>query len=117
MKEYENVYVKDGKRYRALGLSGRFDYLPDGIYFIRHRSDGKHTTSVPYIEGLFKIADPEKISMATVCGMQDVCDAIEESQEWKEMLRDKTGFSLDQVVHLCVKKLFEMSNDDNKSNE
>lgn len=106
-----NVYVrKDNGRYEAFGVQVNREYLPDGIYYVRHHQYGRTTTSVPYMAGLFRIGDAKKIDIPTICGLEDVVDAITESQEYRDLM-GKGGYSMMDIIHLCVKKMYDIANE------
>lgn len=103
-----NVYIKKANgRYEAIGVTNS-DWLPDGIYYIRHTESGRATTSVPYLESVFRITDPKKISMRTVCGLEDMVDYIQSSPEYREML-SKGYYTAHDLIHLCVRKMYDKS--------
>ena len=78
----DNVYFKKGNgRYEPIGVRVNRDYLPDGIYYIRHHEYGRSTTSVPYLAGVFRIGDATKIDIPTICGLEDMVDKITNTEE------------------------------------
>lgn len=108
-----NVYLKNDKgRYIPYGVCYQPEYLPDGIWYVRHTDYGKSTTSVKYLEGLYKMGDVKSIDLTELCGMEDLCDYITRSKEFKELMNSKTGFSPNDIVHICVKKLVEKVQDE-----
>ena len=107
-KKDNNIYVHENGRYKPIGLDiGHFD-INDGIWYVRHHDHCKSITNVNYISGLFKIGDSREISVPQLAGLQDYCDYIENSDEWKEIL-NKGSYTLEEIVHLCVKKVFDKS--------
>ena len=103
-----NVYLKtDRGRYIPYGVCYQPEHLPDGIWYVRHTDYGKSITSVKYIEGLYKVGDSKSIDLTELCGMEDLCEYITNSKEFKETINSKSGFSSNDIVHLCVKKLVE----------
>ena len=102
-----NVYVKNGRKYIPFGVSVDEQYIPDGIYYIRHLDHGRATTAVSHMTGLFKLGDTKHIDIPEVCGLQDVCDKIENSKEWRDLISQPV--SLDEVVHFVVKKVYDIA--------
>lgn len=104
----DNVYLKNDKgRYVPYGVCCHPEYLPDGIWYVRHTDYGRSTISVKYLEGLFRVGDAKPVDLTELCGMENLCEYITGSKEFKELMNSKTGFSPNDVVHICVKKLVE----------
>ena len=103
----ENVYRKlDNGRYQAFGVYYHPNYLTDGIYYVRHKEAGRSISSVPYIAGLFRVGYSKEIDIPTLCGMEDLCDKITESKEFRELV-DKGSYSIQDIIHVCVKVLYD----------
>lgn len=106
----ENVYRKmDNGRYAAYGVCCEPSNLPDGIWYVRHKDHSHAITSVPYMQGLFKMGNAKQVDVTEICGMEDLCDYIMDSKEWREMMNDENGHTLNDLVHLCVAKIVEKS--------
>lgn len=104
----ENVYRKmDNGRYVPFGVCCEPDNMPDGLWYVRHREHGKSTTSIPYLQGLFKVGDAKQVDVTELCGMEDLCGYIMESKDFRDMINYGTGYSINDIVHFCVKKLVD----------
>lgn len=117
----ENIYIKkDNGRYEPVGIWTNRDYMFDGIWYVRHSKYTKSITSVPYLATMFHM-DVNPVNINLVCGLEDNVDYIINSPEWKELFDKNNGYSLNDIVHLCVKKLYERQFENNenklKSNE
>lgn len=107
----DNVYFKKGNgRYEPIGVRVNRDYLPDGIYYIRHHEHGRSTTSVPYLAGVFRIGDATKIDIPTICGLEDMVDKITNTREYIDMINEGK-FSIHDIICLCVKKMYDIANE------
>ena len=106
--EDNNVYYKKGKKYIPFGLyrSGH-DYIPDGIWYVRHYDYSTGITNVDkYIAGLCKVGEvPSRLDIPKLCSIQDYCEYIIDSKEWKELM-DK-GYSWNTLVHKVVALILE----------
>lgn len=102
-----NVYVKKGRKYIPFGIAPDEQYLPDGIYYIRHQDHSRATTSAAHMAGLFKVGDAKHINIPEICGLEDMCDRVKSSKEWQELI--KQPVSLDQLVHMVVKKVYDIA--------
>lgn len=104
----ENVYRRgDNGRYIPYGICCEPDNMPDGIWYVRHRDYSRSTTSVNYMQGLFKVGDAMEIDLTKLCGMEDLVDYIMDSKEFRETADYSKGYSLNDIVHVCVAKLVE----------
>jgi hypothetical protein len=114
----ENVYRKmDNGRYVPFGVCYEPDNMPDGIWYVRHREYSKSTTSVPYMQGLFKVGDAKQVDITELCGMEDLCDYIMESKEFNDTVKNEEGCTLNDIVHVCVKKLVDKAQEQKKFQE
>lgn len=104
----ENVYRKgDNGRYIPFGICCEPDNMPDGIWYVRHKNYSRGMTSISYLEGLFKVGDAKYIDVTEICGMEDLCDYIIDSPEFREVINCSKGYSINDLVHVCVKKLVD----------
>jgi hypothetical protein len=60
--------------------------------------------------------DTNPVNINLVCGLEDNVDYITNSDEWMELFRREKGYSLNDIVHLCVKKLYDRQFENNKDN-
>lgn len=112
----ENIYIKkDNGRYEPVGICTHRDYMFDGIWYVRHREHSVGTTSVPYIASMFHM-DTNPVNINLVCGLEDNVDYIINSPEWYELFDKKGSYTLNEIVHLCVKKLYDRQFENNKDN-
>lgn len=63
-------------------------------------------SSLKPLEGIFKTGDVKNVDLTELCGMEDLCDYIMSSQEFKNMMDSNKGFSVSDLV----KKLNEKKN-------
>ena len=107
-----NVYRKmDNGRYVPVGIyCGDDRWLPDGIWYVRHHDNVYSMSSLKHLEVIFKTGDAKNVDLTELCGMEDLCDYIMSSQEFKNMMDSDKGFSVSDLVHICVKKLNEKKN-------
>lgn len=102
-----NVYYKDNNgRYKPFGVRIGENYIPDGIYYIRHTEFSKSTTNVDrYLSGIFKVGDSEVIDCPKLCRMQDYVDYILQSKELKE-IENKRSYTLYELIAKIVALVF-----------
>lgn len=102
-----NVYIKeDNGRYKPIGVACNKEYLQDGIWYVRHKPGCTSITSVPYMASMFHVkTDP--VDLQLLCSMQDVQDKVLQSEEWKELMKRKEGYSLSDVVATVVKVIYD----------
>lgn len=107
----ENVYRKDDNGcYVPIGLN--CDYLPDGIWYVRHHEGCHSISNVPYLEGLYKLASRDDFDdIKQLCSLQDYTDYILDSQEFRDTLDNPKGYTLNELVSLCVSLVFKKNND------
>ena len=104
----DNVYFKEGRKYRPFGLRYYENYLPDGIWYVRHfdHSYG-HTNVDHYLSGMYKVGEtPEYIDIPKLCSMHSYTEYVMASPEFKELM-DKGSYSFleltAKIVALVVK--------------
>jgi len=119
MREDNNVYYKKGRKYVPFGLRYNENYLPDGIWYVRHfdHSYG-HTNVDHYLSGMYKVGElPEYVDVPKLCSMHSYVDYILQSPEFKEML-DGSYYSWQEMIAKIVALVFKLNevlkNDDNK---
>ena len=106
----ENVYKKDiNGNYVPFGLE--YDYLPDGIWYVRHHEGCNSISNVGYLEGLYKLSDADDfIDIKQLCSLQEYVDFILDSDEFKNMLNNEKGYTLNELISLCVSQVFKKNN-------
>lgn len=107
MKMSENVYRKNKNGvYEPFGLS--YDYLPDGIWFVRHHEGCTSISNIPHLEGIYRIASKDEFKdIIQLCSLQDYTDYILDSQELRDILNNQKGYTISELVGLCVSLVFK----------
>jgi hypothetical protein len=123
MKDTDNnVYVKRGNKYTPFGLRYNEQYLPDGIWFVRHYDHSYGTTNVDhYLSGLYKVGEtPEMIDIPKLCSMHTYVEYVMASPEFREIM-DKGSYSFQELVSKITALILKLNktlkardNDDNK---
>lgn len=104
----DNVYIKQGGRYKPFGLRYNQNYLPDGIWYVRHYDHSYGQTNVDhYLSGLYKVGDaPEYIDIPKLCSMHTYTEYVMASPEFRALM-DKGSYSFAEltakIVSLVVK--------------
>jgi len=109
MEEENNVYRKDKNGdYIPFGLKYNENYLPDGIWYVRHHNGCHSTASVQYLEGLYKLSSPDDFKdVRQICSLQEYTDFILDSNEFRELMNNGRGYTLNELVSLCVGLVFK----------
>lgn len=97
-----NLYRKVGKRYEPIGRLINVDYLTDGIWYVHHTKHSKGITSCKHLEGVYRVGEAQHIDLAKLCGMADLSEKILDSQEFRDVVNSSTGYSLHDIVDVCV---------------
>ena len=103
----ENVYKIDNNgNYVPIGLD--CDYLPDGIWYVRHHDHVHSISNIKYLEGLFKLSDTTDFpDIKQICSLQEYADFILDSKEFKDLILNERGYTLNELVSLCVSQVFK----------
>lgn len=102
----DNVYIKnDNGVFEPIGI--KYDYLPDGIWYVRHHNGFHSRTNVGYLEGLYKLGGDIFNDIPQLCSFQDYTDYILDSKEFNDILNNKKGYSLVELVSACVGLVFK----------
>lgn len=105
----ENVYYKNDKgRYIPIGLQV-MDYLPDGIWYVRHKKYSRAKTNMAYLEGLHRLAGAKDLSFDVIAGVEDIVDKIFESPEMKAVISKPC--SLTDIVRATVIQIINKNQD------
>ena len=101
----ENVYLKDKNgSFIPIGLG--YKYLPDGIWYVRHHEGCNSVTSLPYLEGLYKLSDPENFKdINKICSIKEYTDFIFSNDEFRNLLN--SNYTLEELISLCVCLVFK----------
>lgn len=104
----KNYYIKNEKgRYEPVGVCLPQDMLGDGIWYVRHTDHSKRVTSIPYLQGLFKVGDKAEIDFPKLCAMDDYVNYVLDSDEFREMY--KNGYTLYELLSKVVALIFEFN--------
>lgn len=97
-----NVYIKRGRRYIPFGMRV-MNYLPDGIWYIRHYDNSYGTTNIDhYLSGLYKVGElPEAIDIPRLCSLHTYCEYVMSSPEFKELM-DNHSYSFQELTSKIV---------------
>ena len=118
----DNVYIKRGKKYVPFGRRYDEQYLPDGIWFVRHDEKSFGTTNVDhYLSGLYKVGDkPEYIDVPQLCSIHSYVEYVMASPEFREIM-DKESYSFQELVSKITALILKLNktikardNDDHK---
>lgn len=74
-----NIYIKEGRKYKPVGVSFPRDFLGDGIWMVRHRPGVSETTNLGYYGsqyGVHKIGEIPSIDFVTAAGVEARVDEI-----------------------------------------
>lgn len=74
-----NIYIKEGRKYKPVGVSFPRDFLGDGIWMVRHRPGITETTNLGYYGsqyGVHKIGEIPSIDFVTAAGVEARVDEI-----------------------------------------
>ena len=109
MEEENNVYRKDKNGdYIPFGLKYDENYLPDGIWYVRHHNVFHSTANIQYLEGLYKLSSPDDFKdIRQICSLQEYTDFILDSNEFRELMNNERGYTLNELVSLCVGLVFK----------
>lgn len=74
-----NVYIKEGRKYKPVGVSFPREFLEDGIWMVRHRPGVTETINLGYYGsqyGVHKIGEIPSIDFVTTAGVEARVDEI-----------------------------------------
>lgn len=99
----DNVYYKEGRKYRPFGMRYGENYLPDGIWYVRHTDHSYGVTNVDhYLRGLYKVGDgPEFLDIPRLCSMHSYTEYVMASPEFKELM-SKGSYSFMELTAKIV---------------
>ena len=119
-----NVYIKRGKKYVPFGVRYDEQYLPDGIWYVRHTEHScGHTNVDHYLSGLFKVGEnPKAIDIPKLCSMQAYSDYVLFHPEMQKLINSGRYSFLElvsKIIALVVNLNDEIQrrDDDNKRPE
>ena len=118
----DNVYIKRGRRYIPFGLRYYQNYLPDGIWYVRHFDNSYgHTNVDHYLSGLYKVGDiPGYPDIPKLCSTHSYVEYVMHSPEFQEIM-NKGSYSFQELVSKITALILKLNktlkakdNDDNK---
>ena len=120
-----NVYYKRGRKYIPFGMRYNEQYIPDGIWYVRHLDHSYgHTNVDHYLSGMYRVGDiPEYVDIPKLCSMHSYVEYVLASKEFKEIM-DNHSYTLQELVAKITalvidlnSKIKSKANDDNKRPE
>lgn len=108
MKDNNVYYKKDNGRYEPFGIYGMYDYLPDGIWYVKHGSHSRSITSFSYLENIYKVGDAKQIDIPEICGMANLAQEVMENDSMQELLAE-TFTSYQDVIAKTISILVQKS--------
>ena len=113
----DNVYIKRGNRYVPFGVRYNEQYLPDGIWYVRHYDHSYgHTNVDHYLSSLYKVGEPPKvIDVPKLCSIHTYVEYIMASPEFKKIMdsHQYSFFELTAKITALVVDLNERIKNDN----
>ena len=99
----QNVYYKDSNgNFKPFGVCYGHNYIPDGIWYVRHTEHCSSTTNVDYLLGLYKLYDVKDLKLDELCGLHDYSDYILRSDEFQNIIRNSYTY---QDLVSCILSL------------
>ena len=112
MSAYDgNVYIKRGNKYIPFGRKCGENYLPDGIWYVRHDKHSSSCTNMDhYVSGLFRVGDnPEEfLDIPQLCKMTTYVDYVLSHPEFRKIM-DSGQFSFVEVTAKIVALVVELN--------
>lgn len=110
----DNIYIKvkqgNRTRYIPYGIRCGENYLPDGIWYVRHKEYSVGTTNADnYIPSLFKVGDAERyVDIPTLCAMENYKDYILSSDAFREFA-DKGYYTINDLASKIISLVLELN--------
>lgn len=95
------------KKYIPFGLRWDEHYLPDGIWYVRHRDGSYGTANISWIQNLMKVGNSSINDLPRLCGMFDYAEYVLNHPEFQEMV--VRPVSISDIVHKTVALIFNAS--------
>lgn len=100
----ENIYRKEGRRYIPVGRLVNFDYLQDGIWYIRHHGPvSVSATSANHLKDIYRVCGAKDLTIDVLAGMEDIANDISHSPEMVNLA--SKGYSVMDIIRLTITKL------------
>ena len=118
----DNVYIKRGRKYIPFGMRYDENYIPDGIWYVRHFDGSYRRTNIDhYLSGLYRVGDvPEPIDVPKLCSIHSYVEYVMNSPEFREIM-NKGSYSFQELVSKITALILKLNktlkakdNDDNK---
>ena len=110
---YRCVTTPSGrKKYIPFGLIYDENYLPDGIWYVRHRDGMYGTASISWLQNMYKVGESSIKDFPKLCGMFDYAEYVLNHPEFKEMIEKPV--SLSDIVNKTVALIVDKNNKDNE---
>lgn len=118
----DNVYIKRGRKYIPFGMRYDENYIPDGIWYVRHFDGSSGYTNIDhYLSGLYRVGDvPEPIDVPKLCSIHSYVEYVMNSPEFREIM-NKGSYSFQELVSKITALILKLNktlkakdNDDNK---
>lgn len=110
---YRCVITASGKKkYIPFGLRYDENYLPDGIWYVRHKDGSYGIASVQWIQNMYKVGDSAVKDLPKLCGMFDYAEYVLNHPEFNEMINHPTSIS--DIVNKTVALIFDKNNKDHE---
>lgn len=107
----ENVYRKtDRGDFVPFGVVAGENYLPDGIWYVRHYDYSHGATSCNYLEGLYRKCMPDIPEIEQICGLEEYVHYVTSTDEFRQLLDSREGCSIQDLVRISIAKAFEYNN-------
>lgn len=100
----ENIYRKIGRRYIPVGRIVNFDYLQDGIWYIRHHGPvSASVTNANHLKNIYRVCGAKDLSIDVLAGMENIANDIAHSPEMVNLT--SKGYSVMDIIRLTITKL------------
>ena len=103
-----NVYKKVGRKYVPIGYRIEDNYLPDGLWLVRHKPYSTQMTNAGYLSqiyGMCKVGENATADLTKLADMEEYADVVSKvmfENENKPMTRQ-------DLSRLIVKALFDFN--------
>lgn len=100
----ENIYRKTGRRYIPVGRLVNFDYLQDGVWYIRHHGPmSVSATNADHLNDIYHVCGAKDLTIDVLAGMEDIANDIVHSPEMVNLM--SKGYSVMDIIRLTITKL------------
>lgn len=115
----DNVYrceitASGRKKYIPFGRRYDENYLPDGIWYVRHTDHSIGTASLSWLQNLYKVGEVVPRDFPKLCAMHDYAEYVMNHEEFKKMIDGPV--SLADIVHKTVALMLHRSEEVSNEN-